>query len=191
MFVSAANSETKFPLRCPCGVPVIMKDIISLSEPEDLEKIMMQSFASYKGNNLDIIFECQAVECQQVGCYPADLQGDPRWHCDVCLATYCLPCQKELHEPVLGHDGMSCHDFQQAVKAARESATYDLAQMGDRLLRCPGCAAYVEKSTGCLHMHCPRCDEHFCWGCGESFGKGAGHRSYAHIWGCRGPRAAG
>lgn len=189
MFISAANSETTYPLRCTCGVPVIMRDIISLADPHDLEKIMMQALASYKGSNLGSIFECQAVECQQVGRYPADLSVDPKWHCDVCLATYCLPCQKELLEPVLGHGGMSCQEFQEAVKAARDSADYDLAQMGDKLCKCPGCAAWVEKSTGCLHMHCSRCDEHFCWGCGETFGKGAGHTAYSHIWGCKGPRA--
>ena len=190
MFVSAANSGTTFPMRCTCGVPIIMKDISSLADPDDLDKIMLQSLTSFKGKNLDTIFECQAVECQQVGRYPADLQAEPKWHCDVCLATYCLLCQKELHEKVLGHKGMACLEYQEAVKAARASADYDLAEMGDKLCKCSGCAAWVEKSAGCLHMHCSRCDEHFCWGCGEAFGKGAAHTTYTHIWGCKGPRAA-
>jgi len=37
--------------------------------------------------------------------------------------------------------------------------------------KCPGCQVYTEKDCGCNHMHCPRCDTHFCYLCGEETSK--------------------
>jgi len=190
MFISAAASTVSFPLTCPamgCGKPIIMRDIISLADPDDLEKIMMQSLAQYKTHHAEV-FECQAIECQQVG-KVRDGEDGTQWHCDVCLATYCVPCQEVLKESVPRHNGMSCQQYQEAIKAARDSSQYDLASMGNVICPCPGCNAYTLKSSGCLHMHCTQCDMHFCWGCGHAFGKGDQHTTYTHIWGCTGPRA--
>ena len=191
MFTSAAGSTATFPLTCPaagCQKPIIMRDIISLADPDDLDKIMMQSYAQYKASNMAEIFECQAMECQQVGRLSRDDTGT-QWHCDVCLATYCVPCQEVLKESVPRHMGMSCQQYQDAIKAARESSNFELATMGNVICPCPGCKTYTEKSAGCLHMHCTQCDMHFCWGCGHAFGTGEQHTTYKHIWSCTGPRA--
>lgn len=189
MFVAAANSGAVFPLTCPgdgCAKPIIMRDVVSLAEPDDLDKIMMQSYASYKGSSANI-FECMAMECQQVGRLGTD-EDMQRWQCDVCLATYCVLCQKVFKEAVPRHNHMSCQEYQAAVQLARTSADFDLTSMMDICL-CPECKVPIEKSSGCLHMHCPYCDTHFCWGCGHAFGKGGGHSTYSHIAACTGPRA--
>ena len=190
MFTSAANSTVSFPMTCPgdsCGKAIIMRDMVSLADPDDLEKIMLQSYAQLKGKNADI-FECQAMECQQIGRLAADEEVQ-HWHCDVCLATYCVPCQQTLKESVLQHKTMTCSKYQEAVQAVRDSANFDLGSMGHLICLCPGCQIPVEKSSGCLHMHCTHCDMHFCWGCGHPFGKGEQHTTYSHIWGCTGARA--
>ncbi|GJN93479.1 hypothetical protein Rhopal_006536-T1 [Rhodotorula paludigena] len=33
---------------------------------------------------------------------------------------------------------------------------------------CPGCSCYVNKSSGCNHMTCSKCNCHFCYRCGKS-----------------------
>ena len=189
MFTSAAESSASFPMKCPgadCGKAIIMRDIISLADPDDFDKIMMQSYAQYKDSAADI-FQCMAMECSQIGKLGSD-QDMQQWQCDVCLATYCVPCQQICKEPVARHRDMTCQDFQDAFQLAKESANFDLASMTD-VCRCPGCQIPVSKIIGCLHMHCTKCDMHFCWGCGHAFGKGDQHTTYTHIWGCTGPRA--
>ena len=188
MFMAAANSATVFPLTCPgdgCGKAIIMRDIVSLTDPDDLEKIMKTSFSSYKLSTADI-FECMAMECQQVGrlCTEEDMQ---QWQCDVCLATYCVPCQKVFNEAVPRHRGMSCQEYRDAVQLARTSAGFDLTSLQD-VCPCPECRIPISKGIGCLHMHCPFCDMHFCWGCGQAFGKGGQHTTYSHAGACTGPR---
>lgn len=32
---------------------------------------------------------------------------------------------------------------------------------------CPGCSCYVNKSSGCNHMTCSKCNCHFCYRCGK------------------------
>ena len=48
---------------------------------------------------------------------------------------------------------------------------------------CPKCAVRTEKTEGCDHMTCPRCQYEWCWRCRCKF------YSYSHydkwnIWGC-------
>lgn len=46
---------------------------------------------------------------------------------------------------------------------------------------CAGCGVRVEKSHGCNHMTCGRCNAHFCYRCGDSVGPHFCTRRNAHI----------
>jgi LSD1 subclass zinc finger protein len=92
--------------------------------------------------------------------------------CPSCLARICPNCHVEAH------DGISC-------------ANRDIG--GEKLFRewmeahdvksCPGCRAPIEKTEGCNHMTCTRCQTHICWVCLETFPKAEGiydHMRAAH-----------
>ncbi|KAK4705114.1 hypothetical protein P7C70_g1086, partial [Phenoliferia sp. Uapishka_3] len=44
-------------------------------------------------------------------------------------------------------------------------------------MTCPGCRVQIEKSVGCSHMLCVRCQTHFCFRCGERL---SAMNPYAH-----------
>ncbi len=37
--------------------------------------------------------------------------------------------------------------------------------------QCPSCTTPIEFKSGCNHMRCSACGEHFCWVCLKGFGK--------------------
>ena len=41
--------------------------------------------------------------------------------------------------------------------------------MGDSVKPCPKCNFIIVKNGGCNHIHCIKCDCHFCWLCLKSF----------------------
>ncbi|OCB91157.1 hypothetical protein A7U60_g1565 [Sanghuangporus baumii] len=43
---------------------------------------------------------------------------------------------------------------------------------------CPGCSVPVEKSVGCNHMKCAKCNQHFCYRCGAKL---SASNPYAHF----------
>ncbi|KPV73999.1 uncharacterized protein RHOBADRAFT_16534 [Rhodotorula graminis WP1] len=43
---------------------------------------------------------------------------------------------------------------------------------------CPGCGAWVNKSGGCSHMTCTKCQAHFCYRCGQSLRPTDPYRHY-------------
>ena len=63
-------------------------------------------------------------------------------------------------------------------------------QAGDRVSNqplkkvneCPGCGVLTEKIHGCDHIHCPQCNSHWCFACGEEFSADTiyGHMSQEH-----------
>jgi len=53
---------------------------------------------------------------------------------------------------------------------------------------CPGvkdgkkCGAQISKSSGCHHITCPICEEHWCFECSKKFGKEYSSDLYDHMW---------
>ena len=54
--------------------------------------------------------------------------------------------------------------------------------------KCPKCKILIQKSSGCDHMHCPRCKNDFCYRCGgtlKSLKFFGDHYSKLSIFGCK------
>lgn len=49
-----------------------------------------------------------------------------------------------------------------------------------RTRACGGCGVRVEKSHGCNHMTCGRCNSHFCYRCGSSVSAAAQRYTHTH-----------
>jgi hypothetical protein len=64
-------------------------------------------------------------------------------------------------------------------------AKVDSTEIAASCKPCPGCNAPTFRASGCSHMSCSLCKEHWCWKCGMGFGKD-GHVSaratYEHLY---------
>jgi len=75
--------------------------------------------------------------------------------CSSCEKRYCA-----IHGRAHAWN-VSCKEFE----ADQEQISQKI--INDTCTKCPGCSEGVQKSYGCNHMTCTKCDTHFCFLCGE------------------------
>ena len=102
--------------------------------------------------------------------------------CEKCSHDWCFRC----HAP--WHDKLSCRQFKKGDKQFSKW-TKGRAHNGiANCQKCPLCQVYIQRSTGCDHMTCNRCDTEFCYKCGDRFLEFPGlgdHYSQTGIFGCK------
>jgi len=80
-----------------------------------------------------------------------------RARCTACRTEVCFLCGRVPHSPA------TCKDV------VRWDALYNAESSPKWMLEhtrpCPGCHVRIEKNQGCNHVHCTKCDCHFCWIC--------------------------
>ncbi|KAL9649799.1 hypothetical protein ABK040_009613 [Willaertia magna] len=89
-----------------------------------------------------------------------------------CTKSFCFNCLEEPHLPA------TCNMLKSWKKKCQddsETANWLSANTKD----CPKCGTPIEKNGGCNHMHCTKCDYHFCWICSNFFD----HKTYQHSCG--------
>ncbi|XP_054708648.1 E3 ubiquitin-protein ligase arih1l-like [Uloborus diversus] len=105
----------------------------------------------------------------------------PSVTCPSCLLEWCFNC----HAP--WHGSLTCKQFRKGDRLLRSWARErNHGQLNAQ--RCPKCKIYIQRTTGCDHMHCTRCKTDFCYKCGERFRhlKFFGdHYSKLSIFGCK------
>ena len=107
-------------------------------------------------------------------------EEDIKIKCTVCEHDWCYRC----HAP--WHKNISCRQFQKGNKEFKKwSNTRDLHGVAN-CQKCPLCRVYIQRSTGCNHMQCNRCDTDFCYYCGGRFWELGiiEHDSTLNVWGC-------
>ena len=83
--------------------------------------------------------------------------------CPACELEWCFRCQAPWHK------SLSCQVFQ---KGNTQFKTWTRERNGNGIAncqKCPTCRVFIQRSTGCPHMTCSRCDTHFCYDCGGRF----------------------
>lgn len=167
--VSAVENKA-FPLTCLGGDASCTERIsITLAKKilsgEDFASLCDASFWSYVHARGDQFHHCPTPDCAQV--YRA-VSGGVILQCPSCLVRICSGCHAEAH------DGLTCEERDQAEdKLYHEwAATHDVKN-------CPGCKTPIERSEGCNHMTCIKCQTHICWECLATFPKGDG--IYEHM----------
>ena len=107
---------------------------------------------------------------------------DVQIHCEKCSHMWCFKC----HAP--WHTGLSCAKFRrgdtQFLKWTKGRTHAGIANCQ----KCPFCHVYIQRSTGCDHMTCNRCDTEFCYKCGGRLRciPGLGdHYTRTSVLGCR------
>ncbi|KAG1906087.1 uncharacterized protein F5891DRAFT_552497 [Suillus fuscotomentosus] len=167
--VSAVENKT-FPLTC-LGADASCTERISTAlakkilSGDDFAALCEASFWSYVHARADEFHHCPTPDCSQV--YRAT-SGGVVLQCPSCLVRICSGCHTEAH------DGLTCDERDKAEdKLYHEwAATHDVKN-------CPTCRTPIERSEGCNHMTCIRCQTHICWECLATFPKGDG--IYEHM----------
>ena len=101
--------------------------------------------------------------------------------CRQCSYCWCFPCASPWHE------GISCRQYLKGDRLLQDWAK-QVSQGQVNAQKCPKCKILIQKSSGCDHMHCPRCKTDFCYRCGDSlrrlkfFGD---HYSKLSVFGCK------
>ncbi|GFT51693.1 probable E3 ubiquitin-protein ligase RNF217 [Nephila pilipes] len=101
--------------------------------------------------------------------------------CPSCQLQWCFQC----HAPA--HGALTCRQYKKGDHLLRNWARARTHGQ-QNAQKCPKCKIYIERTTGCDHMHCTSCSTDFCYKCGEKyrylkfFGD---HYSKLSIFGCK------
>lgn len=135
---------------------------------------------------------CPRPDCQTLSPAREEDKGDGRWQafreCPRCSMCFCAWCRLTWHAPspcLLSSSNAILAKYDAAsdsekrlmelrygrknllkLKAQFEEDQANRAWLKDRTQSCPHCSSPVEKSIGCNHMTCTRCQTHFCFLCG-------------------------
>lgn len=121
-----------------------------------LAKSLLQAEAVIKDS-----FHCKTPDCPG---WVELCPGVISFYCPVCGKGNCIAC-KAVHE------GKSCDEFYFETHADERKARDDgltNAQLKNLItlrqaMPCPGCGVVIQKTTGCNHMKCTRCQRDFQW----------------------------
>ncbi|KAG1744200.1 hypothetical protein EDB19DRAFT_529744 [Suillus lakei] len=163
--VSAVENKA-FPLTClgddaSCTERISVTLAKKILSGEDFASLCDASFWSYVHARTDEFHHCPTPDCAQV--YRAVPGGGVILQCPSCLVRICSGCHAGAH------DGFTCEERDRA-----EDKLYHEWAANHDVKNCPGCKTPIERSEGCNHMTCARCQTHICWECLATFPKGDG-----------------
>lgn len=99
-----------------------------------------------------------------------------KFKCSGCHYSSCVVCKNLWTYGAVSHSSLTCEEYHEERFADAENAeeilTNNVVQekkIAGRLRACPKCQALIERSAGCNHMICSRCQTNFCWGCGSHY----------------------
>ncbi|XP_062520957.1 E3 ubiquitin-protein ligase RNF217-like [Corticium candelabrum] len=101
--------------------------------------------------------------------------------CPACDLVWCFSCHAPWHEK------LSCRQFRKGQKLFKKWIKGKHNGIANAQ-RCPKCHICIQRTTGCDHMTCSRCQCDFCYRCGKrmiSFGWVGDHYSRYSIFGCK------
>lgn len=91
--------------------------------------------------------------------------------CEDCTFAFCQVCKASWHG-----EFFVCFPRSQFELTAEEQASEDYMKLHTQ--PCPTCDARAQKTHGCNHMICFKCDTHFCYLCGAYLDKGNPYTHY-------------
>ncbi|KAF9220744.1 hypothetical protein BS17DRAFT_298861 [Gyrodon lividus] len=164
-YLTSAVDNKMFPLRClgdeaTCTRCIPLSLARKLLPAADFNAVIEAAFWSYAHNRPDEFYHCPTPNCTQVY---RSAPPNAVLQCPSCLVRICPACHIE------SHDGLTCEE-----RDAAEDKLFKEWTSNHDVKSCPGCKAPIERSEGCNHMTCIRCQTHICWECLATFPKGAG-----------------
>lgn len=172
-YLLAATDSHFFPLTC-LGNAATCTELIPLAAAKDFlttsefNGVVTSAYSAYIAKRPTEFHPCPTPDCPQV--YRPGPAGNVL-QCPACLVRICSTCHCEDHE------GVECPDTDEQELAFKEwKRNHDVKA-------CPGCKVDIERSEGCNHVTCIRCQTHICWACSQTFPRGEGiydHMRAAH-----------
>jgi ariadne-1 len=150
--------------RCPsvkCGVKLTEGLVNALVPEAHKARFALYLEQSYVEDNPRFEW-CPSPQCSNA-IYMAQLPDQQPFCGAQCVAcdcgeSFCFACRRDDHSPA------TCDQLRQwLVKCKDDSETYNWLQANTR--SCPVCKTAIEKSGGCNHMTCKKCQHEWCWVC--------------------------
>lgn len=168
-YLLAAIDTRFFPLTC-LGNEGRCRDKIPLTVAKkmltapDFDRLLETAFKAFIDTHPTEYHHCPTPNCMQI--YRSAPPGTVL-QCPSCLLRICPQCHAEYH------DGLSCPD-----RDGHDALFHKWAETRD-LKYCPSCKIPIERSEGCNHVTCTKCQTHICWECMKTFPRGEG--IYGHM----------
>ena len=154
--IDSAIKSTSFPLTCAsCNEGFVIEDLERLLTKSPQPRLFDVLLTEFIRRNPDVWHYCPTPECESV--YKRS-QSNEVFTCPECQHKTCRGCDTE------GHPGYDCNQIK-LIRNDDVSIQTFMEENSERVKKCPGCKAAIEKNAGCNHMECPFCHTHFCWLC--------------------------
>ena len=169
-YLTSAVENKMFPLKC-LGNDAACTECIPLGlsrrllSAADFSAVIEAAFWVYAHSRPDEFHHCPTPDCTQVY---RSAPPNAVLQCPSCLVRICPTCHIEYH------DGMTCEE-----RDVAEDKLFKEWTSNNDVKSCPGCKVPIERSEGCNHMTCTRCQTHICWECLATFPRG--HGIYDHM----------
>ena len=164
-YLTSAVENKMFPLRClgndaACTQYIPLGLSRTLLPAADFTAVIEAAFWVYAHSRPDEFHHCPTPDCTQVY---RSAPPNAVLQCPSCLVRICPTCRIKYH------DGMTCEE-----RDVAEDKLFKEWTSNNDVKSCPGCKAPIERSEGCNHMTCTRCQTHICWECLATFPRGQG-----------------
>ncbi|XP_011404682.1 PREDICTED: probable E3 ubiquitin-protein ligase RNF217 [Amphimedon queenslandica] len=179
--VKSSVDEGRISITCPhpeCGKPFNKDYILEHSDPDTKEK-----FYRFV---VDIENDGKKKTCPN--CCEITEHSLPRRAKEADLKIKCISCNHEwcfkCHAP--WHKDITCKKFQKGNKQFKQWTKGRSSRGVANCQKCPTCFVYIQRSSGCNHMTCNRCETEFCYYCGDRYLELGiiDHDSALNVWGC-------
>ncbi|KAF8438837.1 hypothetical protein L210DRAFT_2229535 [Boletus edulis BED1] len=169
-YLTSAVENKMFPLKClgndaACTECIPLGLSRKLLSASDFNAVIEAAFWVYVHSRPDEFRHCPTPDCTQVY---RSAPPNAVLQCPSCLIRICPACRIKYH------DGMTCEE-----RDVAEDKLFNEWTSNNDVKSCPGCKVPIERSEGCNHMTCTRCQAHICWECLATFPRGQG--IYEHM----------
>ena len=173
-FLSSLILRGETTIRCPCWTtrpcPAVLSSAIISAYTSAAVYSHWQRICTQKRDSS--YRSCPRCGHQQKG---SRLRSAMR--CDSCQFAYCF------HHSAAHPPSQSCRSYVRSQAAANKDSLVVIALT---TVRCPSCAAPVEKESGCNHLCCSQCQCEFCFLCGSRYLNGLHFWEWNCLTGCPG-----
>lgn len=143
-------------LVCQKGIHIrVIRDLL---RPEQEQELFHTAFLGHVHSRPEEFRYCPTPDCNVIY-RPAD--AGTVLTCPSCLNRICPACHIQFHE------GLTCVQHRDNMEGGNEKFQEWKKENGVK--ECPKCGANIQKSAGCNHMTCSRCQTHMCWICLKTF----------------------
>lgn len=180
-----------------------VESILSPSHPELISRLHFL-VAKHVAESDPSAVPCPRTGCQTLAPLRPEDRDSTRYQsfrqCPSCSLTFCSWCRHTWHSPnpcriassdalLSAYDAASPHERAAMevrygkknllrLKARFEEDKANRRWLSEHATPCPHCSSPVEKTVGCNHMICSKCQAHFCYLCGTRLNAA---RPYQHF----------